>query len=51
MDATAKEAAALMHEHSTRHLIVLDEERRPAGMVSSLDLAATLAWGLGAPGE
>ena len=51
MDATAKEAAELMHEHSTRHLIVLDEERRPAGMVSSLDLAAALAWGVGAPAE
>jgi CBS domain-containing protein len=50
MDASAKEAAELMHEQSTRHLIVLDEARRPVGMVSSLDLAATLAWGLDAPG-
>ena len=51
MDATAKQAAELMHEHGTRHLIVLDEENRPFGVVSSLDLAATLAWGLGpAPG-
>jgi CBS domain-containing protein len=49
MDATAKEAANLMHEHGTRHLIVLDDENRPAGVVSSLDLAATLAWGLGPP--
>jgi CBS domain-containing protein len=47
--ATAKEAAELMHEHGTRHLIALDEENRPAGVVSSLDLAATLAWGLGPP--
>ena len=49
MDAPAKQAAALMHEHSTRHLIVLDEDNRPAGVVSSLDLAATLAWGIGPP--
>src|SRR3954471_24838060 len=50
MDAMATEAAELMHKHGTRHLIVLDEESRPAGVVSSLDLAATLAWGVGPPG-
>jgi CBS domain-containing protein len=49
MDASAKEAAELMHERGTRHLIALDEEGRPAGVVSSLDLAATLAWGIGPP--
>ena len=49
MDKMVKEAAELMHEHGTRHLIVLDEENRPAGVVSSLDLAATLAWGVGPP--
>jgi predicted transcriptional regulator len=49
IDATAKDAAAMMHEYGTRHLIVLDEEKRPAGVVSSLDLAATLAWGVGPP--
>lgn len=49
MDATAKDAAELMHQHGTRHLIVLDEEQNPVGVVSSLDLAATLAWGLGPP--
>ena len=46
---TVKDAAHLMHEHSTRHLIVLDEEERPVGVVSSLDLAAALAWGIGPP--
>ena len=49
MTASAKEAADLMHQHGTRHLIALDEDSRPAGVVSSLDLAATLAWGLGPP--
>jgi CBS domain-containing protein len=49
MDASAKDAAELMHKHGTRHLIVLDEDGRPAGVVSSLDLAATLAWGIGPP--
>jgi CBS domain-containing protein len=49
LDASAKEAADLMHQHGTRHLIVLDEEQNPVGVVSSLDLAATLAWGLGPP--
>jgi CBS domain-containing protein len=48
-DASASEAAELMHANGTRHLIVLDDEGRPAGVVSSLDLAATLAWGIGAP--
>jgi CBS domain-containing protein len=33
MDAPVKEASELMHEHGTRHLIVLDEEGRPAGVV------------------
>jgi CBS domain-containing protein len=49
MEASVKEAAELMHQHGTRHLIVLDDEKRPAGVVSSLDLAATLAWGIGPP--
>src|SRR3954447_8105743 len=49
VDATAAEAAELMHKHGTRNLVVLDEENRPAGVVSSLDPAATLAWGVGPP--
>ena len=48
-DASVAQAAELMHANGTRHLIVLDDEGRPAGVVSSLDLAATLAWGIGAP--
>ena len=49
MEAKAVEAAELMHAQNTRHLIVLDDEGRPTGVVSSLDLAATLAWGVGPP--
>lgn len=44
---SAGRAAQLMCEHSTSHLVVVDEEARPAGVVSTLDLAAALAWGLG----
>src|SRR3954452_5212148 len=38
------EAAQLMDDHATAHLIVV-EDRRPIGMVSTLDLAGALAWG------
>jgi CBS domain-containing protein len=38
------EAARLMDEHGTAHLIVI-EEGRPIGVVSSLDVAGVLAWG------
>jgi hypothetical protein len=33
-----------MDEHGTAHLIVVDEGR-PIGVVSSLDVAGVLAWG------
>jgi CBS domain-containing protein len=49
LDASVKQAAEMMHENATRHLIVLDEENHAIGVVSSLDLAAALAWGIGAP--
>ena len=38
------EAARLMEEHHTAHLIVVSD-RHPAGVVSSLDIASALAWG------
>jgi CBS domain-containing protein len=38
------EAARLMDEHDTAHLIVTSGGQ-PAGVVSSLDLAGALAWG------
>ena len=38
------EAARLMDEHGTAHLIVTSGGR-PAGIVSSLDIAGALAWG------
>jgi CBS domain-containing protein len=40
-------AAELMSSHATSHLVVVDEEARPSGVVSTLDLAAALAWGVG----
>jgi CBS domain-containing protein len=38
------EAARLMDEHRTAHLLVMHGEQ-PAGVVSSLDIAAAVAWG------
>jgi CBS domain-containing protein len=40
------EAVRLMDEHRVRHLVVVDG-RRPLGMLSTLDVAAALAWGRG----
>ena len=40
------EAAQLMDDHATAHLIVV-ADGRPIGMVSTLDLAGALAWGRG----
>lgn len=39
-----EEAAQLMDEHGTAHLIVTSGGQ-PAGVVSSLDIAGALAWG------
>lgn len=41
-DETLERAAQLMTEHGTSHLIVVDHER-PLGVISTLDLATTLA--------
>ena len=38
------DAARLMDEHHTAHLLVMGGEQ-PVGVVSSLDIAAALAWG------
>ena len=40
------EAARLMNEHATAHLLVVSGVH-PSGVVSSLDIAAALAWGRG----
>ncbi len=40
------EAAELMAEHATSHLVVTSTRREmPVGIVSSLDVATALAWG------
>ena len=45
-DDTLERAAALMGRHGTAHLVVVDPEgRRPIGMLSSLDVAGSVAWG------
>lgn len=42
------EAAQLMHDAGATHLLVFDvESRRPVGILSGLDLAATWVWGIG----
>lgn len=42
-DETLERAAQLMTEHGTAHLIVVDRDRqRPIGVLSTLDIAATL---------
>jgi CBS domain-containing protein len=43
--ATLEEAAQLMREHEVEHTVVVDAARRPVGMLSTLDIAGTLAWG------
>ena len=41
-DETVQRAAQLMTEHGTTHLVVVDAERRPVGILSTLDVAAAL---------
>ena len=38
-------AARLMAQHGVTHLVVVDPHGRPAGMLSTLDLAGVIAWG------
>jgi CBS domain-containing protein len=44
---TVAHAAQLMCEHHTHHIVVVGPDMQPAGILSSLDIAANLAWGLG----
>jgi CBS domain-containing protein len=45
-DAPLKRAAEMMSEHGVSHLIVSAAPNvRPAGIISTLDLAVALAWG------
>jgi CBS domain-containing protein len=39
---SVQRAAQLMTEHATTHLVVVDPERRPLGILSTLDIAAAL---------
>jgi CBS domain-containing protein len=43
-DAPLDEATHLMRAHEVDHIVV-SEGRRPVGMLSTLDVAGTLAWG------
>lgn len=46
-DETVAHAAELMAEHRTSHLVVVDSQGRPIGVISTLDLAGIIAWGRG----
>ena len=35
-----------MAQHGVTHLVVVDPSGRPTGMLSTLDLAGVIAWGL-----
>jgi hypothetical protein len=44
-DAPLGEAAQLMREHEVSHVVVTGSGNRPIGVLSTLDIAGTLAWG------
>jgi CBS domain-containing protein len=44
LTAPLAEAAQIMDEHATAHLVVV-EAGRPIGVISTLDIAGALAWG------
>jgi CBS domain-containing protein len=49
-EETLARAAQLLSEHGVAHLIVRDERRTPVGVISTLDIARTVAAGeLGTP--
>jgi CBS domain-containing protein len=41
-EETVQRAAQLMTEHGTAHLVVVDTGERPIGVISTLDVAASL---------
>lgn len=43
------DAARVMTEHGVSHLIVTRSDGAPTGVISTLDLARALAWGVGRP--
>jgi CBS domain-containing protein len=45
-DDALEHAARLMTEHRTSHLAVVDDDAQPVGMLSTLDVAGCVAWGL-----
>jgi CBS domain-containing protein len=45
-DDALERAAQLMIERNAAHAVVVDPTGQPLGMLSSLDIAGTLAWGL-----
>jgi len=44
-DQPLSDAAQLMREHNISHVVVTSAGRKPVGVVSTLDIAGTLAWG------
>jgi CBS domain-containing protein len=47
-DERLEDAAELMRRHNVSHLMVVDPERNmPVGVLSTLDIAGTVAWGRG----
>ena len=40
---TLQRAAQLMTEHGASHLVVVDRDHRPVGIISTLDIARALA--------
>lgn len=44
-DAPLAEAVGIMREHEVAHLIVTGPSGKPIGVLSTLDVAGTLAWG------